>query len=190
MKIFSNLVILAVSLAMSSSLMQTEAQAASFKRIVDLNARDNDTSNPISLNLSAGTYKVDYIGINDGGKYDAWNGWGDGVTSFCNGNGEGCQKGWINSYRISFEGFSDMFSSPSVYSNPIQAMQNAVDTSFTLKSNTEVNFFISDSVYGDNVGGVSLRISSQSIPEPSSVLSLFAIGAVSLSIYQRQKQIV
>ncbi|AFY57732.1 PEP-CTERM putative exosortase interaction domain-containing protein [Rivularia sp. PCC 7116] len=190
MKIFNKLAILAASLAMSSGLMQTEVHAASFSRIVNLDARENTTNNAISLNLLAGTYKVNYIGMSDGGNYDAWNAWGEGVTSFCNSHGEGCRKGWINSYRISFEGFSDMFSSPSVYRNPLQAMQNAVDTSFTLASNTKVNFFIADNYYQDNVGGVSLRLSSQSIPEPTSVISLFAVGAISLFIYKRQEQIV
>ncbi|MBV6628114.1 MAG: PEP-CTERM sorting domain-containing protein [Rivularia sp. (in: Bacteria)] len=190
MKIFNKLTILAASLAISSSLMSTEAQAASFSRIVNLDAKENTTTNAISLNLLAGTYTVDYIGMNDGGKYDAWNAWGEGVTKFCNRNGEGCRKGWINSYLISFDGFSKMFSSPSVYISPLQALQNAVDTSFTLASNTKVNFSIADSFYDDNVGGVSLRLSSQSIPEPTSVLSLLAVGAVSLSIYKRQKQIV
>ncbi len=192
MKILSKLAILTVSVVVSIGISQTEAKAASFNRIINLDAKQDTISNPISLNLSAGVYSVDYIGMNDGGMYDAWNAWGDGVTEFCNQNGEGCIKGWFNSYRISFDGFTNMFSGSSVYATASQAMQNAVDTSFSLVSDTKVNFFIGDSNYKDNVGGVSLKLSasSQSIPEPTSMLGLLALATVSISTLKRKKQLI
>ena len=156
MKILNKLAIFTASVAVSISMVQTEAKAASFNRIINLDAKQDTTSNPISLDLSAGVYSVDYIGMNDGGIYDAWNAWGDGVTEFCNRNGEGCIKGWINSYRISFDGFTNMFSGSSVYATASQAMQNAVDTSFTLASDTKVNFFIGGTAITKIMSGVYL----------------------------------
>ncbi|MGB3758633.1 MAG: PEP-CTERM sorting domain-containing protein [Rivularia sp. (in: cyanobacteria)] len=192
MKILSKLAILTAGVAVSIGILQTEAKAASFNRIINLDAKQDTNSNPISLDLSAGVYSVDYIGMNDGGMYDAWNAWGDGVTEFCNRNGEGCIKGWFNSYRISFNGFTNMFSGSSVYATASQAMQNAVNTSFSLASDTKVNFFIGDSNYKDNVGGVSLKLSasSQSIPEPTSMLGLLALATVSISTLKCKKQLI
>jgi hypothetical protein len=190
MKLLNKLAMFTAGIAIGISLGQTEAQAASFTRILNLDAKQTTTNKPISLDLSAGVYSVDYIGINDGGMYDAWNPWGEGVTDFCNGNGEGCIKGWINSYRISFDGLTKMFSSPSVYASASQAMQNAVNTSFTLASDTQVDFFIGDGYYKDNGGGISLKLSSQSIPEPSAKLGLLALGAASISTLKGKKQLV
>jgi len=189
MKILNKLAIFTAASAVNIVVVQTEAQAASFKQIINLDAKENTTDNTISLDLAAGVYSVDYIGIDDGGMYDAWNAWGEGVTDFCNRNGEGCIKGWINSYRISFDGLTNMFSSSSVYASASQAMQNAVDTSFTLESDTKVKFFIGDSYYKDNSGGVSLKLSSQSIPEPTTKLGLLALGAATISTLKRKKQL-
>ncbi len=192
MKILKKLAILTVSAVVSIGILQTEAKAVSFNRIINLDAKQDTTSNPISLDLSAGVYSVDYIGMNNGGMYDAWNAWGDGVTEFCNRNGEGCIKGWINSYRISFDGFTNMFSGSSVYATASQAMQNAVDTSFTLESDTKVDFFIGDSNYKGNVGGVSLKLSSssQSIPEPTTMFGLLTVGGIGISTLKRKKQMI
>lgn len=188
MKVFNKLAMLAAGVMISFGVMQ-EAQAAGFNQIVNIDALQNTTSNPISLNLSAGTYSVDYIGMNNGGAYDAWNAWGEGRVSQCDSNGEGCRTGWLNNYSISFDGFNQTFATGR-YANALQAMQNALSTSFTLASDTTVNFFVKDSHYRDNVGGVSLNVSSQSVPEPASMLGFLAVGTIGVSQLKRKKQVV
>ena len=189
MKFFKKLAMVAAGVAVSFGVMQTEAQAGQFNQIININALENTTSNPISLDLSAGTYSVDYIGINDGGTYDAWNAWGEGIVSGCDSNGEDCQNGWLNNYSISFDGSEQTFATGR-YASALQAMQNALNTSFTLASDTTINFFIKDSHYKDNVGGVSLNLSSQSVPEPASMLGLLAVGTIGVSQLKRKKQVV
>lgn len=188
MKIFNKLAIIAAGITMSFGMLQPEARAASFNQIIDIDAKLNTRNNLVSLMLSAGTYGVDYIGMNDGGAYDGWNAWGR--VSGCNSNGENCTNGWLNSYVISFKNFSQIVTSNNRYSNSFIATQNAVNLSFTLPSDMMVNFFIPDSVYEDNVGGISLKLSSQSVPEPSSMLGLLAIGTLGISTLKLKKQLV
>ncbi|WP_414621664.1 PEP-CTERM sorting domain-containing protein [Calothrix sp. CCY 0018] len=192
MKVF-NLAIFAVGIAIGFGAIQTEAQAASFNQIINLDAKQNSTDNPISIMLSAGTYAVDYIGMNDGGAYDGWNAW-EGKVERCDRNRENCRRGWKNRYGISFDGMSNLFTSGKNYATASQAMQNAVNTSFTVASDTTVNFFINDKFYDDNIEGVSLRLSSesisQSVPEPTSMLGLLAVGTIGVSTLKRKKQAV
>ncbi|MGB3654346.1 MAG: hypothetical protein WBA41_24490, partial [Rivularia sp. (in: cyanobacteria)] len=105
MKVFNKLAILATGIAVGFGVMQPVAQAASFSQIVDIDSKQNTTSNPISLMLSAGTYSVDYIGMDEGGVYSGWNAW-EGNVEGCNSNGENCRRGWRNRYGISFDGIS------------------------------------------------------------------------------------
>lgn len=191
MRVF-NLAIFAAGIAIGFGAIQTEAQAASFNQIIDLDAKQNTTDNPVSMMLSPGTYAVDYIGMNDGGAYDGWNAW-QGKVERCDRNGENCRRGWKNRYGISFDGVSELFTSGKNYATVSQAMQNAVNTSFTVASDTTVNFFINDKFYDDNIEGVSLRLSStsmpRSVPEPASMLGLLAVGTI-VSTLKRKKQSV
>ncbi len=193
MKVFNKLAMLGAGIAIGFGAMQPVAQAASFSEIIDIDSKQNTTSNPISLMLSAGTYSVDYIGINDGGVYSGWNAW-EGKVEKCNSNGENCRRGWKNRYGISFDGVSNLYTSGKNYATVSQAMLNAVNTSFTLASDTTVNFFINDKFYDDNIQGVSLRLSStsisQSVPEPASMLGLLAVGTIGVSTLKRKKQAV
>ena len=190
MKIFNQLAILAAGIVMGFSVMPTEARAGSFKQVINLDAKLNSESNPISMNLSAGTYSVDFIGIDDGGIYDSWNAW-EGVVGGCDSDGEGCRRGWRNDYGISFNGFNQLFATTDVYQTRLQALQNALDISFTLPSATTVNFFIGDYYYEDNIGGVSLKLSSaKTIPETASIFPLLAVGTIALSTLKFKKQIV
>lgn len=195
MKIFNKLAMVAAGVVAGFGVMPAEAQASSFNQFINLDAKLNSESNAISVNLSAGTYSVDYIGINEGGVYDGWNAW-QGVVGDCSSDGEGCRRGWRNDYSISFDDFSQLFATTGVYATPLQALQNAVNISFTLASATTVNFFIGDNYYEDNVGGVSLRLSSDNIstpktvPETASILGLLAVGAIGLSTLKAKKQIV
>ena len=193
MKVFNKLAMFAAGIAVGFGAMQPVAQAASFSEIIDIDSKQNTTSNPISLMLSAGTYSVDYIGMDEGGVYEGWNAW-EGKVERCDSNKEGCRKGWRNRYGISYDGVSNLFTSGKNYATVSQALQNAVDTSFTLASDTTVNFFINDKFYDDNIEGISLRLSStsisQSVPEPASMLGLLVVGTIGVSTLKRKKQVV
>lgn len=190
MKIFNKLAILAAGIVMGFGVIQTEAKAASFSQIIDIDAKQNSASNPIALMLSAGTYSVEYIGMDEGGAYSGWNAWGrvDG----CDINGENCRRGWLNGgYGLSFDGTTQVSGTTNVYANVSQAMQNAVDSSFILTSDKMVNFFMNDSFYDDNVGGISLKLSSnsnlKSVPEPASLLALFTVATIAVSTLKGKK---
>ena len=193
MKVFNKLAMLAAGITIGFGVMQPVARAASFSQIIDLDSKQNTTSNPISLMLSAGTYSVDYIGMDEGGVYEGWNAW-EGKVERCDSKGENCRRGWRNRYGISYDGVSNLFTSGKNYATVSQALQNAVDTSFTLASDTTVNFFINDKFYDDNIEGISLRLSStsisQSVPEPASMLGLLAVGTIGVSTLKRKKQAV
>ena len=193
MKLVNKFAIIAAGIAVSFGVIQGQAQAASFNQIVDIDAKQNTTSNPFELMLSAGTYSVTQIGTADGGAYDAWNAWGANRVSGCDDNGAGCRNGWLNSYAISSNDFDQTASNKNRYDSPLTALQNAVDSTFTLTSDTLVDFSIKDSAYGDNVGGVSLRVASvasQAVPEPASMLGLLAVGSIGVSSLKRKKKAV
>ncbi|MBD2387795.1 PEP-CTERM sorting domain-containing protein [Cylindrospermum sp. FACHB-282] len=180
------------STAIGLTMMQSNAaEAASFSQIINLNPINiNNPNNPITLNLSAGEYDVSYIGIADGGLYDGWNAWG-GIIAGCNNEGNKCQKGWGNSYSISLNnqpanGFgygNGRFSTLSL------ARQNSAlsNTSFTLINDGTANFFISDSYYADNIGGVSLKVEKvQPVPEPFTTSGILLVGSIGLLLKKKK----
>ncbi|BBH41153.1 hypothetical protein myaer102_37510 [Microcystis viridis NIES-102] len=62
-----------------------------------------------------------------------------------------------------------------------------------LKGDGNVNFFIGDQPYYDNVGGVSLRVRPisnppvTSVPEPSSILGLLSLGVLGIGAALNRK---
>ena len=137
--------------------------------IVNINSITRNESNPVILSLAAGTYDVTPIGISDGGAYNSWNAWNWGQVYGCDGNGANCSVGWINIYYINSPDFPEMRLADDIrYANSLLALANALDTSFTLTSDAEVSFFIRDGVNGsmawDNVGGISLDVTTVPIP--------------------------
>lgn len=147
--------------------------------IVNVNARTNSGSNPVIVSLAAGTYDVVPIGVADGGAYDAWNPWG-----FVSHPGSGTGYGWIHAYSID----SDQFPLTSFYSGvryaiPTEALADATSTSFTLATAGDVLFYVGDTYYGDNIGGVSLLVGEPgpaippcAVPVPGALV-LVAVGA-------------
>jgi hypothetical protein len=158
--------------------------------IININSVINGTGNPIVQFFSAGDYQVDYIGVADGGMYDAWNAWGN--VQGCNANGANCQNGWLNNYSISSSEFS-IVQGTDTYATPALALANGQNSSFVLKGDGNVNFFIGDQPYYDNVGGVSLRVRPisnppvTSVPEPSSILGLLSLGVLGIGAALNRK---
>ncbi len=109
--------------------------------------------------LPAGDYKVEYIGIAQGGQYNAWN------------YRYNYYPYWSNQYQIDSSEFS--FSTGRLsenWGNDTLALANAKNTTFVLKNAGNVTFWIYDTVYEDNTGGVSLRVTS--IPTPATNITL------------------
>lgn len=137
--------------------------------IVDINAKTNSASNPVVLSLGPGTYTVTPIGVADGGLFNAWNAWDGGCCP-------PSYAGWINDYSLSSSEFSGYtMSDHTIYSSDLLALANAVSTSFSLSSVVDVNFYIVDDPYFDNLGGMSLNVSA--VPIPASIW-LFASGII------------
>ncbi|MCA2620215.1 MAG: cadherin domain-containing protein, partial [Microcystis sp. M040S2] len=109
--------------------------------------------------LPAGDYKVEYIGVAQGGQYNAWN------------YRYNYYPWWSNQYQIDSSEFS--FSTGRLSENwgsDTLALANAKNTTFVLKNAGNVTFWIYDTVYDDNTGGISLRVTS--IPTPATNITL------------------
>ncbi len=71
--------------------------------VVNIDPDVNDRLNPIQLNLEAGTYRVEVIGIADGGIADAWSPWASttcGDPAGCANTSPTTQTGWITKYDV------------------------------------------------------------------------------------------
>lgn len=141
---------------------------------------DAETGDKVTLNLEAGVYEVTVIGITGGGDYDAWNAWGQ-VN--CDQQGI-CVKGFVNNYAITVPNLftKKIFSDGKRYQTAALALQNAINTSFRLTSTSQVEFWINDSNYSDNYGGISLQVK---VPTPA-VFSLLLIVLSGLMIARRR----
>lgn len=78
-----------------------------------------------------------------------------------------------------------------VFPNDLTALVNASSSTFTISADENVSFFIRDDFYGDNLGGVSLRLSSAqdqtSVPGPGT-LPLFLSFLPSLLIMAHRRK--
>ena len=136
--------------------------------MVDINAYSNTTTNPVVKYFEAGTYNVTPIGIDDGGTYNAWTAWTD-------------KHAWLSTYSLSSDEFPKYTVGSGTYETPLIALDNAVGTSFTLQSSGNVNFFISDSYYSDNSGGMSLEVSLVPVPG-AALLGLLGLGTAGIKL--------
>ena len=156
--------------------------------IINIDAYDGTDPDPvkISLALDAGTYDVNAVGIADGGLYNSWNAWSK--TYGCDSSGTNCTFGWVNDYTFSSAELGEQTSSDSVrYSSSLLALDNSVNSMFMLTSFAVVDFYILDSPYRDNLGGMSLDVMEHiSVPEPS-ILAILATGIIGIGFACRRK---
>lgn len=138
--------------------------------IINLDASSSSVARH-TISLSAGIYKVEFIGIADGGKFDAWSAWSS--TAGCDSNGLNCGRGFLNTAFFNSAQFARVrIGGYERYLTSALALSNAEGTTFELNTAGNVQFYISDTHYGDNRGGLSLRVTQ--VPEPSTLI-LFAV---------------
>lgn len=140
--------------------------------VINLDSLVNTYSNTVDLELTSGQYTV--TPIQD--LYTSWNAWG-------NTSGD---HGWINNYSLVSSEFAAYLVSDGIrYKTPEDAFLNAVSTSFTLLTDTTVSFYIGDSYYKDNIGGISLSVAP--VPEPATLI-LLGTGLIGLCTYRRSRK--
>jgi hypothetical protein len=135
--------------------------------IVNLNARTTQTTTPVTVYLDAGNYTVTPISPAQGGLYTAWNPWGKWISSGegCLADGSGCTKGFVSNYYLSGD-FGSVSQGNGRWLTADLALANAGARTFTLSKPSQVNFYVRDSVYTDNTGGISLHVSGTAISQP------------------------
>jgi len=142
--------------------------------IVDINAVSNGYTNPVGLQLNAGTYRVTPADQGHGGSYTAWNAASE-TPGF-----------WFSNYYMDLPGTGQQWrGGGDGYENAGTAFAYSGTTSFTLSAPGTVYFGIGDDVdsYGDNFGGVSLQITS--VPLPPGLL-LLAPGLAGLAVIRKR----
>ena len=167
--------------------------------VVNLDGHANasmDGSTAKSVNLAAGTYNVTFT-QDDYTAFSRWNG-----NAGCDGDGTHCTQGWESSAVIAVGGQTFYFGDSggnggygpnadgSYYSNAAQSFAHAGIYSqlFTLGAAGNVSFYIFDDNLGDNRGGISLSVSSVSVPEPAGwPFLLVGFSAIGLLVYRRRK---
>ncbi|MEE8507512.1 MAG: PEP-CTERM sorting domain-containing protein [Myxococcota bacterium] len=147
---------------------------------IDIDGVVNNPSNPIVEFLQAGTYQTELVDRSGVGGFKAWNIDKDVPASGCDGNGLCTGFGWLNTFRITSNefGLTDVGDTLRWQTEDL-AFDNRVVGGFTLAFDGNVNFFVSDNISGDNLGGLSVVVTL--VPEPGSA-SLLAAGLIALAL--------
>lgn len=159
--------------------------SASYALPINVNLDSTNSNNAVTLSFDAGTYSVEAIAMD----YVAWNPWNTIFVpqdpGFAARTKPTFFKGYINAYSIEIDGLTSTYVDDYVYANPDDALNNAIASTFTLASTKNVKFFLGDSNYTDNVGGMSLEVSA--VPEPTTML-LFGVGVAGLAAVGRRRK--
>ncbi len=141
--------------------------------IINLDSSSNNVARQ-TISLGPGIYKVEFIGIADGGKYDAWSAWS--TTAGCDSDGLNCGRGFLNTAFFNSSQFAPVrIGGYERYLTAALALKHAKGATFQLNTTANVEFFIKDNHYPDNRGGISLLITD--VPEPSTLI-LFGLSAL------------
>jgi len=164
------------------------AAAPAAAQVINLNAQTTTTYAPYTQLLGAGTYQVFDVGTGDaaGALYDAWHPWGLTGGGSCDTGGANCTWGWYRRWYMDF-GSGEVGNNSGFFASAALALASAKTDdphSFTLLAPTTVKFWIADSPYTDNTGGVSLSIAA--VPEPETWgLLLAGLGLLGVAARRR-----
>jgi hypothetical protein len=195
-----------IALAAGATLALSLGSAA-HATIINISA----TSGPTVFTFAAGTYRVEWIGIADGGAYDAWN------PACPTGD---CTSGWRDVFRASsdpgphpelnvFSLPGGTFSSALASLAAFKAAPFVINTTLTWNgafydaTNNEfptqplfasfdapktITFGAGDATPADNYGGVSLRFTA--VPEPATwTMMILGFGATGLMLRNRRRAV-
>lgn len=185
---------LLLTLSASAAALLATVPAFADPVIVNVSAYDAKTAGnvpaPVTQTFGPGTYTVAVVGKAGGGLYDAW-----GVAASNVGTPSQSSDGnWDERYT-----FTDGTTTTQVNPYAGQRFATAADalaafstvlSSFTLTQATAVTFSITDYVFTDNAGGVSLGItagSPASVPEPATI-GLFGLGMLGVFAMRRRQK--
>lgn len=119
-------------------------------QIVNVSASQNRyLDNPVVVRLAAGQYDVVPVGVAQGGAYNAWSPWISATRWWS------VYYAWTDDFLVR-RGEHGAF-----YATDVEALAHAESSSFVLASEQAVSFSVADSLYDDNVGGMSLLVSSR-----------------------------
>ncbi|MFO1053537.1 MAG: hypothetical protein U1F36_15090 [Planctomycetota bacterium] len=158
------------------------ASLAATQQIVDVSALTNDTAHPVVVTLQPGLWRVVAIDPTQSGAYTAWHAW-NGQNVGCSATPGGCTQGWMWNYFIQCPGMPSVkvgavfggIGAPK-FATEGEAFATAPEHWFPLTTPTAVSFWIGDSNYQDNLGGVSLRIDSATPIYPTMTATPAAIS--------------
>ena len=145
------------------------------QQILDLSAVANGHLQPVVVNLQPGLWRVLPIGSTGGGAHEAWHAW-NGQNLGCGATPGACTQGWMWNYFVQCPGMPAVkvgavmpgFGAPK-FATAAEAHARAREHWFPLDNPTAVSFWIGDSSYFDNLGGVSLLLQSAAPTYPSFV---------------------
>ena len=141
---------------------------------------DAGSSAGTSLALSAGDHLVSWIGVADGGSYDAWSAWSSGDN-------------WLNAILVTTGSGQTGYGTGVYpwYATPGDALAAAQSLTFhmVLANAETVNFMVADNIFGDNRGGVSLSVTA--VPLPAALpLALSGFGLLGFAASRRKNATV
>lgn len=135
----------------------------------------------VELTLNAGQYRIYSVGRADGGlfDYDAWNYAGGFLNQYFIHTATGTTFiGTLNAVRTNWEIF------PTADAALATAKATFSPYLLDVAATETVRFGIADSFYGDNSGGISLRVVP--VPEPESLAMLLGgLGVLGLAVRRR-----
>lgn len=161
------------------------------QQIVDVSARVNDPSNAVVVTLPPGLWRAIPIGPSGGGAFQGWHAW-NGVNTGCGGAPGTCSQGWMWSYSIQCPGMPEVKvqtvlpgAGVAKYATAAEAFATAHEHWFPIEAPTPVSLWIGDSVHGDNLGGISVRLVTATPMRPA-----FAASPATISVSAGGQQVL